>query len=280
MERGLAVRLRQNIRESRARSVKVLGEFRDTDRPGAGFTLLYVVSGRIELGFGALDRSLELTATNAVIVGPDMCGRISCEADVESELYLLYFSVMGAGTDSAAAVRGLPCRTQVANPEAFLDFFRHYQRESASMRPCPDVLNCLASVLLSLVTEANAVDFECGGLASCRSSEVVATKVDSFIASNFNRDIFTTDIATQLRYNNEYLERTYRKVRGITITNAIQRRRVHEACALLADSRGLPVAEVARLCGYRDPTLFGRAFKRIMGSTPTRFREREGGGVE
>ena len=44
----------------------------------------------------------------------------------------------------------------------------------------------------------------------------------------------------------------------------------------LAEDR-LPIAEVAYLTGFGDPSNFHRAFRRWTGLTPREFRERRGG---
>lgn len=61
---------------------------------------------------------------------------------------------------------------------------------------------------------------------------------------------------------------TYRRLRGEGPGAFLRRERMQQAAALLA--RGdLPVAEVGRLVGYADPTVFGRVFRRTHGCAPS-----------
>jgi AraC family transcriptional regulator len=57
------------------------------------------------------------------------------------------------------------------------------------------------------------------------------------------------------------------------------RRRIDEARALLA-ARTVPIAEVARLVGFRTPSHFTTTFRRIAGMTPSAYRGGAGAGVE
>jgi AraC family transcriptional regulator of arabinose operon len=47
--------------------------------------------------------------------------------------------------------------------------------------------------------------------------------------------------------------------------------RIRHACRLL-DLTGQPVKSVAVECGYRDPYYFSRVFKKVMGSSPEKYR--------
>ena len=78
-------------------------------------------------------------------------------------------------------------------------------------------------------------------------------------------------MARSLCLNPDYLGRIYRHARGHTLTQAIHRRQVREALALLRDT-ALNVDEIARASGYQDPRYFRRIFSRYQGVSPIRYR--------
>ena len=45
----------------------------------------------------------------------------------------------------------------------------------------------------------------------------------------------------------------------------------------LLDARVIPVAQVARLCGYENPSNFYRVFKETFGLTPRAYVQQHGG---
>jgi AraC-like DNA-binding protein len=102
--------------------------------------------------------------------------------------------------------------------------------------------------------------------------ELLAEQIERFISSNVNRRLSTARIAAELRYNPDYLGRVYRSSKGHSITDAIHRRKVKEARALLGDNE-LTVLEIADACGFRDVGYFRRVFKGLAGMTPTQFRQ-------
>jgi len=104
------------------------------------------------------------------------------------------------------------------------------------------------------------------GLAS------IASRVDASIAAHYHETLSTPDIAAELRYNPDYLERAYRQERGMSIREAIHTRRINEARAQLLLLRQQGIAQIAALCGYTDAGYFRRLFKRATHMTPHGYR--------
>jgi len=67
----------------------------------------------------------------------------------------------------------------------------------------------------------------------------------------------------ELGYNPDYLGRVYRQIYHCTLTEAIQKRRIHVACHYLLNS-GMTVEQIAEKCGFSEPDYFRRIFRRQM----------------
>ena len=67
------------------------------------------------------------------------------------------------------------------------------------------------------------------------------------------------------------LGRSFRKAFGCSPGEMLRRRRVDRAEELLR-RRDLPLAEIALACGFADQAQLTKAFRRITGSTPGRYR--------
>ena len=65
--------------------------------------------------------------------------------------------------------------------------------------------------------------------------------------------------------------RVYHALYGETIAATVRRLRLHRATGYLANT-DLPVAQVARHCGYPNAQSFTRAFSSLYGMSPLRFR--------
>jgi AraC family transcriptional regulator len=81
-----------------------------------------------------------------------------------------------------------------------------------------------------------------------------------------------TDLAGLLNVCRGHLTRTFRQQIGMPPHEYITRRKILSACQLLKES-GLSTKAVAEAHGFDIPAHFTRTFKRIVGLTPTQFRE-------
>lgn len=78
-------------------------------------------------------------------------------------------------------------------------------------------------------------------------------------------------LAERANYSVPHLCALFKEATGYTPIDYLARLRVEAAKSLLADS-ALSLPEVAEQTGYRDPSYFGRIFKRIVGLSPQQFK--------
>jgi AraC-like DNA-binding protein len=127
-------------------------------------------------------------------------------------------------------------------------------------------------MVLALCELARSSHVEEGAAAREAGRESIASRVDAFIAAHYHEPVATPDIARELHYNADYLERAFRMERRMSIREAVHARRIKEARAQLLLQRTQGVAEIAALCGYTDPGYFRRVFKRATNMTPRGYR--------
>lgn len=80
-----------------------------------------------------------------------------------------------------------------------------------------------------------------------------------------------SDVARQLGCSRRLLEIRFRDTTGQTLLAAIRSARIERARRLL-ERDGMPLADVARLCGYGSECAFRRAFAQETHSTPRQFQ--------
>ncbi|MCX5494490.1 AraC family transcriptional regulator [Kaistia dalseonensis] len=83
------------------------------------------------------------------------------------------------------------------------------------------------------------------------------------------------DMARLATLSPSQYHRLFKQHFGSSPITWLRHERISRACRLLAD-RSLSVAEVGRRCGYTDPYHFSRDFRRLIGSSPSRFRADKG----
>ena len=81
-----------------------------------------------------------------------------------------------------------------------------------------------------------------------------------------------TDVSQNIFSSRRQLQRSFAEA-GTSVRETLHAIRMQRAAEMLADS-ALPVAEIARRVGYREPTQFTKAFRRYYGMPPSEWRER------
>jgi AraC family transcriptional regulator len=105
-----------------------------------------------------------------------------------------------------------------------------------------------------------------GGLTRRQVRQVV-----EYIDGNIQNDIALADLAGLLNLSRFHFVRTFKQSTGLPPHRYLITRRIDRAKELLAE-RELSIAEISRRTGFRGVTQLARAFRRLVGTTPTGYR--------
>jgi AraC-like DNA-binding protein/ligand-binding sensor protein len=98
------------------------------------------------------------------------------------------------------------------------------------------------------------------------------TRARQFIQDNQAEDLSLGQVARAVNMSSFYFCKMFKKSTGLHFTEYVSRVRVERAKNLLLN-RNLRISEIAYEIGFQSLTHFNRVFKRIMGQSPTEFRE-------
>jgi AraC-like DNA-binding protein len=207
---------------------------------------------------------------NEAFLCPPARADLGIRSAAAAELYLLRFRQGRSRRGTPCLRLDVPDHVTVLRPGRLTSLLRRIIDEARLTVPSRPVLHhlvVLALCELARSSRAGEADGEREAIL-----ENIASRVDAFIAAHYHEPIGTLDIARELHYNPDYLERAYRSERRMPIREAIHARRIKEAAAQLLLQRSKGVAEIAALCGYADPGYFRRVFKRATHMTPHGWR--------
>ncbi len=105
-----------------------------------------------------------------------------------------------------------------------------------------------------------------GGLSARQLARIVAY-VDGHLAER----ITLRSLAGEVGLSVFHLARAFKARAGVAPHRYILQRRIDRAKELLGNT-GEPVGEVAMRCGFAHPSHFASTFRRIVGTTPSRYR--------
>lgn len=83
--------------------------------------------------------------------------------------------------------------------------------------------------------------------------------------------VSVAELAARVNLSKSYFQHMYKELFGCSVMFDMINGRLEYAKYLLAHTQ-LPVAEIAKLCGYENETHFMRQFKKFVGVTPTRYK--------
>jgi AraC family transcriptional regulator len=103
------------------------------------------------------------------------------------------------------------------------------------------------------------------------SSDVQTTRVLVHIECNLSNSLRVFEMARFFGMSGSYFNGWFRRQFGVTPHAYISTRRMELAKSLLLGT-SMPLSEVALQCGMSDQPHFTRAFRRLVGQTPARWR--------
>jgi AraC-like DNA-binding protein len=100
----------------------------------------------------------------------------------------------------------------------------------------------------------------------------VITRAKEYIQKYQTEDISLTKVARAVHTSSCYFCKLFKRATGLHFTNYVSRLRIEKAKNLLLNPN-LRISEIAYEVGFQSLTHFNRVFKRVIGQSPTNYRE-------
>ena len=113
-----------------------------------------------------------------------------------------------------------------------------------------------------------------GGFAAWRSRRLTA-----HVDANLSGKIVIKDLAASLDMSVGHFCRAFKRTFGMPACIWIRQRRIELAQGLMVTT-GASLSEIALCCGMSDQSHFTRSFRRIVGETPSSWRQTRHGVIE
>jgi AraC-like DNA-binding protein len=270
-QNNLYLRIQSPLKAQNAGLFISRGDAMHPTRVIASHELIFVKQGELDMWEG--DHVFHMNAGQTLHLWPGRQHGSTKPMPLGLKFYWIHFELEDRGSDErhygdefAPAIK-LPQVSQINKPERLERLFLMFLEDQESGLLHPSSANLLMTLMLLEVAqscEQKVLDQE--------DLNAVATWAHNYIRLNYDRPITTSKIAEALGYNADYLGRIYRQVYGVTLTEAINRRRVKFASEYLLDSN-LTIEQIALKCGFSDPDYFRRVFRRYMQVSPGKYRD-------
>lgn len=97
-------------------------------------------------------------------------------------------------------------------------------------------------------------------------------RVLKIIHVHYGRQLKVCDIADQLNLNRSYLYKIFKEETGSSLKEYILHVKMDKSLELLANPQ-FNISEIARSVGFPDPLAFSKSFKKVFGTSPSRYRK-------
>lgn len=101
-----------------------------------------------------------------------------------------------------------------------------------------------------------------------------AKAIQRFLVQHVDENFTQEELSERFDFPLTPMKRCFKSVFGTTIGNWLLQYRMNQAAVLLGTKRNLSIMEIAGLVGYDSPSKFAMAFRRVMGLSPTEYRNR------
>jgi AraC-like DNA-binding protein len=104
-------------------------------------------------------------------------------------------------------------------------------------------------------------------------------KMLAFIHDHFAENILLSDIAASVNIGERECLRCFQRVIQVSPMQYLLKYRVMQGASLLLRSGSDSITNIARYCGFENPSYFTLMFKRYFKITPREYRKKERGNV-
>ena len=100
----------------------------------------------------------------------------------------------------------------------------------------------------------------------------VIGKAKEYINRKFSKDISLEEVAKHVDISSYYFSKLFKEEEGMNFIDYVTELRIDKAKKMLTEAN-VSIKEVCIEAGYTDPNYFSRIFKKVVGRTPTEYRE-------
>jgi AraC-like DNA-binding protein len=162
----------------------------------------------------------------------------------------------------------IPTHGKIENLEKIIVMMKHLQDSVRSYHNnlqnnylCTTILCEIFSQILAKKNQDN----------SALKRKQLFNDIQDYIKWNRNNDIKVSEIAEHFGYNKRYISYLFSTIAGVSLKQYIIEEKVQLAKYLLCDTNA-NISEIAYQLGYNDSHNFMKVFKKLVGLTPTQYR--------
>ncbi|MBQ9010456.1 MAG: helix-turn-helix transcriptional regulator [Clostridia bacterium] len=131
----------------------------------------------------------------------------------------------------------------------------------------------LSQSFARILRQSESIQSESACIPRYQRDELRIKKVLLFIEQNYGNVLSLEDIAASASISISTCLRLFSSVLGTTPNRYLMDYRLRKAAEFLHHPGGRSITEIAQACGFSDASYFNRCFRKMYGTTPTRYTQ-------
>ena len=150
------------------------------------------------------------------------------------------------------------------NTDIVFDINYRYMQELRKLRTQEEVAQWLAKVL----NRYTSLVFD---LVDSKHKNIIRKAVD-YINLYYARDLTLSEVANYVGYSHSHFSKVFKEEMAISFRTYLNQVRVEKSKYFLLSGMST-ISEICDLCGFDDQSYYCKVFKKVVGTTPDRFRK-------
>ncbi|WP_339310082.1 AraC family transcriptional regulator [Paenibacillus sp. FSL M7-0896] len=161
---------------------------------------------------------------------------------------------------------GFDLRDRIETIEWFYQNYNELRMKSSEEDP-EDITMLLLQLLSCLGTGGQSL-IHTGERRNLRYSE----QIMNWIEAHYQEEVNLDQLAEETHLSKSYVSRIFHQETGGRLVDYLTARRLKQACRLLGTT-DMPVEQIGIAVGFPNASYFNQLFKRVLGTTPLRYRK-------
>lgn len=235
------------------------------------FHLAYIKRGN--LIFNADGEDYHLSEGSMILIPPFVVHGIPQDTHNLCIQYEVFFQILNPELKHLFESQNVFVSYDASHLESqFSYIYMNYR--STELVKAASVNSFLCAILFSFMADKPSPETSVEGYVDSSGYSPLVQDIISYVEKTYDVKYDLVSLACALGFNKNYLCTVFRRETGITISEYFNYHRIRKILIFLqyvGYNKEVPIQELARQCGFMDPSYFNRVFKKYTGMTPIEF---------
>lgn len=225
------------------------------------YELMVVTEGTLYLSYNGENYTVE---SGEYLLLPPSDGHRKGFKESYVSFYWMHFEV----PESSEKMLEIAATGKLPRPEKVIVLMKSLQDMKKNSYPaCAQNAMC-TTIMMEIYAELQTVT---ASALDTRFQKQVYLDILDYIDTNIYENLKVSHVASHFGYNEKYLSHRFNQVAGMPLKQYILKKKMETAGFLLCDTNK-PITEIAEKLGFSDSHNFSRAFKTVLGLSPSEYR--------